>query len=724
MSTSSEPFSQAYACHERGDLAQAEQLYRQVLAAQPRNADAWHLLGLIAYQTGRHAEAAQAIQQAISIQEQPQYHNHLGAVYATLEQYAPAEASFRRALTCNPADPQAHYNLAALLGRLDRKSEAVESYRESVRLSPRFAEAHFNMGNVLRDLNRLPEAEAAYAAAVAARPNYVKALSSLAATQSLLGNFDKTEPLWQRILSIQPDHVEALYRLGSLYQLQDRLAEAAPLLQRAVNLDPSHSAAQSNLGCVYRGLKELDRAEQCLRLALSIKPDFPAALVNLASLLHDRKDYEAAAAYCRKALELDPDSYAANFNLGSGYHAQKQYEPALKAFRKAIEIDPDSADAAANLGATLQMSGRVDEAIEQLQKAIALDPHHALAHCCMGGALEQTGRNEEALAAYDESLRINPESAETHYYRSFLLLSRGRFKEGWAEYGWRLKCKDFKLRSYDAPLWDGSPLDGRSLMVLAEQGLGDTLQFVRYLKQIQRAGEIVNFDVQPELATLLQASGYAGVIARGSELPHSDLCVPLISLPGILGTTLETIPGQVPYLAADPRSLKNWRARLPRADAFKVGIVWQGNPSYTFDHWRSIPLEEFAPLANIPGVQLYSLQKGPGVEQLKTFSERIKIIDLGSALESFLDTAALTCNLDLVISCDTGVAHLAGGLALPVWLALPKAGEWRWLKGRADSPWYPTMRLFRQPRLGDWASVFAQMKEELSLLVSARSSIS
>ncbi len=724
MSTSSDPFSLAFACHQRGDFAQAEQLYRQVLTNQPRNADAWHLLGLVAYQSGRHAEAAQAIHQAIEIQEQPQYHNHLGAVYATLEQYAPAEASFRRALACNPADAQAHYNLAALLGRIDRKLEAIDSYRESARLNPQFAEAHFNLGNLLRDLNRLPEAEAAYTAAVAVRPDYVKALSSLAATQSIRGNFDKTEPLWRRIIEVDPNHVEALYRLGSLCQLQDRLAEAAPLLQRAVNLDPNHSAALSNLGCVYRGLKELDRADQYLRLALCVRPDFPAALVNLASLLHDRKDFEAAAAYCRKALQLEPDSYGANFNLASAYLSRKQYEPALEAFRRATEIDPRSAEAATGLGSTLLMLGQLDQAIEELERAIALDPRNAKARCCLAGTLEQQDRDEEALAAFDESLAIDPNSAETHYYRSFWLLSQGRFEEGWREYDWRLKCNDFKLRSYDAPVWDGSPLDGRSLMVLAEQGLGDTLHFVRYLNLLKREGEIVNFDIHPELVSLLQASGFTGVIARGSELPRCELRVPLISLPGLLGTTLETIPCQVPYLAADPRSLKNWRARLPRENAFKVGIVWQGNPSYPFDRRRSIPLEAFAPLVEIPGVQLYSLQKGLGVEQLQSAGERMRIVDLGSSLESFLDTAAVACNLDLVISCDTAVAHLAGGLALPVWLALPKTGEWRWLKGRSDSPWYPTMRLFRQPRLGDWASVFERMKEELALLVSARTSTS
>ncbi|MEX2114013.1 MAG: tetratricopeptide repeat protein [Pirellulales bacterium] len=721
MSTSDDPLARAFAHHQRGELAQAEQLYRQVLASQPRHADAWHLLGLVAHQAGRHAEAAQAIEQAVAISEQPNYLNHLGAVYAALQQYGPAEASFRRALAVSAADSQAHYNLAALLNQFGRKDEAEASYREAVRLNPQFAEAHFNLGNLLRDLHRLTEAEACYAAAVAARPNYLKALISLAVAQSLLGNYQQTEPLWRRILQVEPNHVDALYRLGSLLQLQNRLAEAAPLLQRAVLLDPKHSAAQSNLGCVYRGLGESDRAEQCFRLALSIQPDSTAALVNFASLLHDRKDHQAAAAYCRKVLELEPNSFEAHHVLGGAYHSQKQYEPALVHFRRAVELNPNSADAAANVGAALLMLGQTDEAFDQLQRAIALDPRHIQARYCLGGACHQQGRSDEALAAYDEALRVDPDSAETHFYRSFIPLSRGDFEEGWREYSWRLKCKDFKLRSYQAPLWDGSPLDGRSLMVLAEQGLGDTLHFIRYLNLLKQQRGVVYVDVQPELVSLLKASGFTGVIARGSELPGCDLSVPLLSLPGLLETRLATIPGDVPYLAADPRSLKQWRARLPGGDVFKVGIVWQGNPGYMFDHLRSIPLVEFAPLAEIKGVQLFSLQKGTGVEQLASAGRQFPVHELGSSLESFLDTAAAICNLDLVISCDTAVAHLAGGLGLPVWLALPKASEWRWLTGRTDSPWYPTMRLFRQSRGGDWGSVFAYMKKEITLQVDARS---
>jgi tetratricopeptide (TPR) repeat protein len=718
VSTTNDPLSRAFAHHQRGELAQAEQLYRQVLAAEPRQADAWHLLGLVAYQTGRPAEAAESIRQAIQIQAQPAYFNHLGAACATLNQFEPAEDAFRKALALDAADPQSHYNLAALMGQLGRKQEAAASYREAVRLQPAFAEAHFNLGNLYCDFDRLADAEACYLAAIAARPNYLKALSSLAAVQSLQGRFDETEPLWRRVLAVEPNHVEALYRLGSLLQTQGRLAEAAPFLERAVILDPRHSAAQSNLGCVYRGLKQLDRAEQCFRIALDTKPDFPAALVNLASLLHDRRDYDGAVVYCRKALELDADSYAAHHNLCSAYHAKKQFETALEHAHRSREIDPNSAEAWANVGVTQVMLGQTEEAIDVLERALVLDPGSVRARYSLAGALHQLGRDDEALAAYDEALRVDPDSPETHCYRSFVHLSRGHFEQGWRDYEWRLKSKDYQLRSYDAPLWDGSPLAGRSLMVLAEQGLGDTLHFIRYLDVLKSYEGTVYVDVHAELAPLLRASGFTGVIARPAELPRCDYRIPLLSLPRVLGTTLETIPRRVPYLAADPRSLKLWRSRVPSTEIFKVGIVWQGNPEYMFDHWRSIPLAEFAPLSKIAGVQWFSLQKGAAAKQVT--SAPLPLVDWAPALETFLDTAAAICNLDLVITCDTAVAHLAGGLGLPVWLALPKPAEWRWLTDRSDSPWYPTMRLFRQPRRGDWASVFAEMAGELEQRVGKR----
>jgi hypothetical protein len=267
-----------------------------------------------------------------------------------------------------------------------------------------------------------------------------------------------------------------------------------------------------------------------------------------------------------------------------------------------------------------------------------------------------------------------------------------------------------------APLWDGSPLEGRTILVRVEQGLGDTLQFIRYLPLVQRRGGRVILVCQPALVGLLTGSRGLGIerlLAQGDPLPEYDLHVSLLSLPGLLGTTLENVPADVPYLEAEPQPVEAWRQRLGSYRGFKIGIVWQGNPDHRMDRFRSTRLAQFAPLARVPGVHLFSLQKGPGAEQLAALTDRFPVTDLGSGLDDFRDTAAVLKNLDLVVSVDTSVAHLAGALGIPVWVALHFPAEWRWLTGREDSPWYPTMRLFRQTSPGQWEDVFRRIAEAL-----------
>ena len=297
----------------------------------------------------------------------------------------------------------------------------------------------------------------------------------------------------------------------------------------------------------------------------------------------------------------------------------------------------------------------------------------------------------------------------------------GRFEQGWAGYEWRWKCKEFgSLPPFQPPLWDGSFLDGRTILVHAEQGLGDTLQFIRYVPSLHQRGGRVILMCQPPLVRLLTRSpGIERLLAHGDPVPEFDVHTPLLSLPRLLGTTLESVPADVPYLEAEPQLVEAWRHRLGSYPGFKVGIVWQGNPKFRLDRLRSIPLAQFAPLARVPGVHQFSLQKGPGAEQLAAVTDRFPVTDLGRRLDDFMDTAAVLKNLDLVISVDTAIAHLAGALGIPVWVALPFAPDWRWLMGREDSPWYPTMRLFRQTRPGQWEDVFHHIAEALQRRLAA-----
>ncbi len=301
------------------------------------------------------------------------------------------------------------------------------------------------------------------------------------------------------------------------------------------------------------------------------------------------------------------------------------------------------------------------------------------------------------------------------------MLTQGRLAEGWREYEWRSQCQEFGNRWFSQPLWDGTPLGDKGLLVHAEQGLGDTLQFIRYQPLLKQHCSNVIVEVQAPLLPILELAGFSGLVGRQTPLPPFDVQVPILSLPGILKTTLDNLPTRVPYLRARENLVAHWRRELSGVRSLKVGIVWQGSPTYAEDRYRSIPLSWFAVLAQVPGVQLYSLQKGPGSEQLQGLDGRFSVIDLGSRADNetgaFMDTAAIMKNLDLVITSDTASAHLAGALGVPVWVALRISPDWRWLIEGESSPWYPTMRLFRQTEFENWRPVFDRMAAALRSMV-------
>jgi hypothetical protein len=348
------------------------------------------------------------------------------------------------------------------------------------------------------------------------------------------------------------------------------------------------------------------------------------------------------------------------------------------------------------------------------------DPAYADAHVNLANALKEQGRTDEALGCYQLALWLKPDSAAARYNRSLALLQAGRWTEGWAEYEYRWRRGSMPQRHTDRPRWDGADLAGKTIVLWCEQGLGDAIQFARYAPAVKDRGGRIVLECPPQLAALLvTCPGVDAVVAEGQPLPVFDMQAPLLSLPALFGTTPENLPAAVPYLAAEPDRVETWRQRLEGVAAFRVGVCWQGNRFLRGDRHRSFPLASLAPLAAVPGVRLVSLQKGPGADQLK--AARLAVVDLGDELDpppgGFRDTAALLKSLHLVVSCDSAVAHLAGAMGVPVWLALSTMPDWRWLLGRADTPWYSSVRLFRQERLGDWAGVFAQMAAELGNLV-------
>ena len=513
-------------------------------------------------------------------------------------------------------------------------------------------------------------------------------------------------------------------------------SRAASIYEQILQALPDEANALNGLGVVAYRAGRLDEAKSYHRRAIAMFSGNPAFHNNLNLVYCRQGRPQEAVACCRSALELDPASPGLHNNLGLALKECGRLDEAVESFRQALRLMPDRADTHYNLGNTLVLLHRLDEAKAAFRRAIELAPADADTHNNLGALEQLKGNFADATASFDAALRLNPNFAEAHRNRALLRLLLGDYAAGWPEYEWRWRMAGAARPNFAQPCWKGEPLDGRTILVWCEQGLGDVLQMIRYVPLLRQAGAKVLVQCHSTMHALLQTvHGVDHCLPYESTVEEKfDYYLALFSLPSIFATTVETIPATIPYLSADPTRIEHWRKKLaaitspsslkPPASSLKIGLAWQGNPEFTGDYYRSIPLAALAPLADCPGVRLFSLQKGPGHEQLARLAERMRIVDLGATLDqdgdAFVDTAAVMKHLDLVITSDTAIAHLAGALAVPVWVALQYAPNWRWLLGRDDSPWYPTMRLFRQPRFGDWAATIAAIAAELASLSSRR----
>jgi len=430
--------------------------------------------------------------------------------------------------------------------------------------------------------------------------------------------------------------------------------------------------------------------------------------------------YPEALAHFDQALALRPAAAPVQTNRGNALHSLGHFDEALESYEQALALQPDDLHALTNRGNTLFALNRPAAALRSYDRALALQPSHVAALANRGTALFALNRLDEALASYDRALAAQPDLATCHFNRAMALLLLGRFAAGWPEYEWRRRL--WAPRDHGVPEWRGEDLAGQRLLLQAEDPIGDTIQFARFAPLLAGRAAQVMLGAPRRLTALLRSlTGPVDVVADGEAAPAADLQLPLGSVPAVLGLAEAEIPAEIPYLRADPSRVERWAQRLP-AGGFRIGICWQGNPRRVVDRGRSIPLQAFAPLARLPGVRLISLQKGDGVEQLVELAAGMRMEQLGEDFDSgedaFLDTAAVMMHLDLVITCDTAAVHLAGALGRPVWLVLRDVPvDWRWMLGREDSPWYPTIRLFRQRQRGDWDEVFARMARELAGLV-------
>ncbi|MEX2113695.1 MAG: tetratricopeptide repeat protein [Pirellulales bacterium] len=449
----------------------------------------------------------------------------------------------------------------------------------------------------------------------------------------------------------------------------------------------------------------------------------PQETLDAAIALHTQGRLAEAVPLYREVLSVHPDHPDALHLLGVIAHQTGNHEQAATLIGQAIRRWGNAAIYHCNLGEALRSLGRFDLARAAHQQALRLDPRFVAAHNNLGTVYEQQGRYDEALACFNQAIALDPDCVDAHYNRARMWLALGNFDRGWAEYEWRWRRAEFTRPTLGQPEWDGTPLAGRRLLVRAEQGLGDTLQFARYVPLLQAQGAIVQFEVQPSLIPLLTHSGIGPLVVQGTSPAPFDVHATLLSLPGLLRTTLENIPAEVPYLAADETLVAQWRERLRGVSGFRVGIGWQGNPQFPHDRWRSMPLREFAPLARVDGARLVCLQKSFGLEQMAALGGAFEIADLRPDYDvedgAFLNAAAILRNLEVLVTTDTALGHLAGALGARVWLLLSVGADWRWLADRCDSPWYPTMRLFRQSRHGDWSELMQRVAAELTMEVNS-----
>ncbi len=577
--------------------------------------------------------------------------------------------------------------------RLGRPAEALAAFDTALRMMPRFPEAHANRGAALLHLGRLEDALAAEDRALQGRPDSAVAHFHRGDALRALGRRDEALAAYDRALTAQPAFPEALLRRGMALMEDNRAADALGDFGRLLALQPGMSLARVQMALAHRDLGQHDRALAVIDVALAAEPDDRRALLARSSILI----------------------------------AARRFDDALVAADRAVAVAPDDHEAHAGRALALGELGRFDEELEALRSAEERGASSGAFHHARAIALTELGRFDEALASYDRAVERSPAAAIIRYQGACLRLLLGDFATGLAEHEWRRKIPEYHpYRRFEdaAPPWRGEDIAGKRVLLFSEQGLGDAIQFARYVPLVKARGAEVTLFARHALGPLIRASfPDVDIIGPGEEPRGLDCQAPLMSLPLVFGTRPDTIPAAVPYLVADGRRVAKWGDRLSDR-GFKVGIAWSGNPKFPRNRYRSVPLGSFAPLAAIAGVRLISLQAVQGLDQLDNLPAGMAVETLGPEVtdnpDGFSEIAAVMANLDLVVSSDTAMVHLAGAFARPIWVALRDVPDWRWLLDRSDSPWYPTMRLFRQTTRGDWAGVFAEMAAELTVLVRSR----
>ena len=538
----------------------------------------------------------------------------------------------------------------------------------------------------------------------------------LGATQINLGRKHAALSSYETAIKLRPEVPRAHLRRGQILHQLERYADAVASYDQAIRLRPDFAMAYSDRGISLGALRRYHEALASYDRAVEIRPDFAAAHFNRGNVLQDLNRLEEALAAYDRALQSRPELAEAHCNRGNVLQKLKHYEQAIASYDRAISLRPGFAVAHSNRGAALQALNRYEEAITSYDCAINIRPDYPGALSDRGLALEGLNRHEEALASYSRAFNLQPDHAEAHYAWALCQLLRGDFERGWQQHEWRWQAQQLhdRQRSFTKPLWLGDrEIAGKTILLHAEQGFGDTIQFCRYVPLVAERGAQVVLEVQKELTNLMGTlAGPSQVVSEGQALPNFDVHCPLLSLPLALGTRLDTIPSATPYLGVPAPPRINWDGQLPPRTRPRIGLAWSGRPTHRNDHNRSVRLSSLLPLLDVDAA-FVSLQTDVRPQDAPILKDRKDILQFGDHLTDFADTAALISNLDLVISVDTSLVHLAGALAKPVWILLPFCPDWRWLLDRDDSPWYPTARLFRQDASRNWDKVIVRVYDAL-----------
>lgn len=675
--------------HQQGKFKEAQLCYERVLGIHTNHFDALQLLGVLSVQT---------------------------------KQFTKAVDFFTKALKINPNDAASYSNRGVALKELGLLEEALNNYDQAISIKPDYAEAFSNRGNVLQELKRFEESLTSCEKAICIKPDYADAHYNRSIALQELGHLGESLASYDQVISIKPDYAQAYYNRGVVLKDLGRLEEALVSFGQAINIKPDYVEAYYKRSIA---LQELGRLEESLvgyDQIIRLKPDYVEAYTNRGVALRDLRRLEESLASYDQAICIKPDYADAYYNRGIVLQELGSLEEAIVSYKKAINIKPNHADAYTNRGNALQELNCLEDAIVSYSQAISIKTDYSVAHSNRGVALQKLGRIDEAIVSYYKAISNKPDYAEAHWNLSLCHLLTGNFKDGTQGYEWRWRREDINknngVKIFHQPLWLGEEsIIGKTILLYAEQGLGDTIQFCRYAPLVAKIGAKVILEVQRPLLNLLKnLEGVNQLIAIGDTLPAFDYQCPLSSLMLAFKTELNSIPPISQFTTSNRETVIKWQTKLGKKVKPRVGLVWSGSTGHKNDQNRSLTLSRLLP--NLPSnIEYVCLQKEIREVDRELLAQHHEIKYFGDILDDFSDTASLCELMDVVISVDTSVAHLAGTLEKPTWVLLSYSPDWRWLLDRDDNPWYPSIKLYRQESIGDWDGVLEKVKLDLEKLL-------